>query len=265
MYKRMFIFAAVIWTFAILTPAPAVSAGPGSLRVAFNTLPPWKILTEKGDITGIDIQFLYRVMQQMGLKIVFVQVPFKRGLKMMEAGTVDLMTGLLRRPERETYIAFVEPPYKTHSNKAFYHLKTNRIRLESYEDLSGLRIGTAIGNKYFPRFDKDRTLVKMPVPKNKTNFQKLLRGRLDLVIHTESTADYQLSELGLKDKIVKAPYMYQETNPVYFGISKRSFFMEKAAEFASHTRMLLEQGVLKKIKEDFLNRVRENVSEHGEK
>lgn len=196
----------------------------------------------------------------MGLEITFIRPPFKRGLRMMETGQVDLMTGLLRRPEREVYLAFIDPPYKTHSNKAFYRVRTGDIRVRTYEDLAGLRIGTGIGTRYFPRFDNDQDLIKIPIPKNQSNFQKLLRGHLDLVIYTETTGDYQLARLGLRDRIVKTAYLYQKENPVYFGMSKESPFLKKSAEFGSHTRELLEQGLLEQIKKGFLKHGKANPS-----
>lgn len=61
---------------------------------------------------GPDAQILKAVAKELNLDIVFSPAPFKRRLLMMKNGELDMICGLLKRPEREAYIHFVNPPIK---------------------------------------------------------------------------------------------------------------------------------------------------------
>jgi len=80
---------------------------------------------------------------------------------MMERGEADLMTSLLRRPERENFIHYVQPRYLNRSEKVFYVLTGRQELIRSYDDLSNLRIGVKAGARYSPMFDTDKTLNKI--------------------------------------------------------------------------------------------------------
>ena len=89
------------------------------LRVPISEFGPWKII-EKNEFKGIDIQILEEVGKELNLSFEFIGCTFARGLELMKHGQADLMTSLLKRPDREVYIKYIEPPYKTTSSKAFY-------------------------------------------------------------------------------------------------------------------------------------------------
>ncbi len=77
---------------------------------------------------------------------------------MMKDGTIDPMAGLLKRPEREEYIRFVQPPCKERSDTIFFVPKGKPSLIQTYEDLYALKIGTTLGSKYFHQFDEDKKL-----------------------------------------------------------------------------------------------------------
>lgn len=134
--KRVFNYATAICFFLCLILPKVSSAQDAALiKVQVHHFAPWKIVDDQGRISGIDIEFLQMLTGQMGLETTFVVAPFKRGLLMMEQGKLDIMTGLLKRPEREDYIDFIDPPYKTTSNKTFYVLKGRGHFINNYEEL----------------------------------------------------------------------------------------------------------------------------------
>ncbi|BDQ33681.1 hypothetical protein JCM14722_12230 [Pseudodesulfovibrio portus] len=232
-------------------PAPAES---GVLRVSFNPLPPWKVLGDDGTPGGIDIEFLHLLAKRMDLALDFVQLPFKRGLKMVEHGEIDLMVGVLRRPEREGYAHFLTPPYKNRTNKAVYVLKGREDTITRYEDMRSLVIGTQLGSKYFPRFDSDAAIEKSEVKTIDLNIKMLRAGRIDAFINTEASADYLLARIGLTNVIGKARYAYHEHQDVHMILSKRSPHAYRVAEFDKVMRDLVEHGEFERIKDDFLSR-----------
>lgn len=237
----------------LLTLQSPGQAATGELRVAFNALPPWKILDDNGRPSGIDIEFLYLLAERMHLTVKFVPLPFKRGLKMVEHGEVDLMVGVLRRPEREVFAHFLSPAYKNKTNKAFFVLKGKENILKEYNDLHHLKIGTQLGSKYFPRFDMDKKIKKVVVKDTELNIKMLLAKRIDAFITTEAAGDYRLAQSGMTNAISKAQYIYHKQQDVFMILSKRSPHTHRLAEFNSVMRDLVENDEFDKISNNFFS------------
>jgi polar amino acid transport system substrate-binding protein len=172
---------------------------------------------------------------------------------MMRSGKADLISGVLKRPEREEYMIFIEPPYKTESIKAFYIRKDKKISIQKYEDLYRLKIGVQAGVKYFERFDADPNIQKEEAGNDLSNFRKLAIGRIDAVISTETQADYLITTQGFKEKFKKAKYKYSASLPVYFAISKKSAYAKQALQFSEIVKKLVEEKVFETIVENYFN------------
>lgn len=239
----------------LLLPLPA-KAGQTTLRVSFNSFPPWKALDENGDPDGIEVAFIKLLAKRLSLDIAFIPLPFKRGLKMLEYGEVDAMIGVLRRPDRQAYAYFLEPPYQNKTHKAFYVLKGKEASITRYENLHSLVIGTQLGSKYFPRFDSDTAIQKVAVSDTGLNIKMLLAGRIDAFIATETLGDYRISRLGLTNRIGKARYVYRKKQDVYIALARCSPLANRLAEFNNAMRNLVEQGEFERIKNEFLSNMR---------
>ncbi len=236
-------FASLLAVLTVLLLPGVVLADGDVLRVAFNELPPWKMHDASGRPAGPDIDFLGAVAERMGLTVEYVELPFKRGLKKLEIGELDMMTGVLRRPEREEYLHYIQPPYKKVSDKAFFVLTGREESIVRHEDLYGLRIGTNLGGRYYPEFDNDTRIDKHPVATPELSFRMLLAGRIDAVVMTESVGEYRLERLGLSDRIGKARYVHREDQDVFLVLSRQSGFAPRLDEFNRVVAALLrEQG-----------------------
>ncbi len=105
---------------------------------------------------GPDAKILTAIAEELNAEKLFQYAPFKRRLLMMERGDIDMVCGLLRRPEREAYIHYVLPPYKKRSDTIFFVPKGNTGQIRSYEDLKILKIGEILKTYYTDR--------KLPIP-----------------------------------------------------------------------------------------------------
>jgi len=214
--------------------------------------PPWKFTEGRDDVAGIDIQVAKALLGEVGLSPKYLKMPWKRCLAAMEEGEGDIMNGVLRSPERETYLYFLEPPYKNKTVKVFYVLKGSGTAIGRYEDLRGLTIGTTLGVKYFERFDADRTLSKDVVKYDPINLRKLAAGHIDCFIATEETGDYLIRKEGLDGRIVKAAFRIEEPANVYFVISRKSRLMERAPELSEALRRMVETGTVDRMIGEYL-------------
>lgn len=197
-----------------------------TIKVCFTNHPPWQmIIDEKFD--GPEVEMFKAIGEKLKMNVVFTEIPFKRSLYFLKEGDFDIIAGLFKTSKRSSYIKYVSPPYKQKSNKAFYLLKNNKTRISKFEDLYPLKIGTQTGWKYFPRFDRDGKLKKHSVGIIKQNILMLIRGRIDVMIGTDSAVDYQLNVMGFQNKIRKSKYGFYNINPVYIGISRKSHLNKK--------------------------------------
>ena len=241
---------------------PAVFAKADTLIVPMDPWPPWKFVdtqTWQVENEGIDIQLIEVLIssynQKFGKNITidYRGYPWKRCLEMMRSGKADFISGVFKRPERENYMIFINPPYKTASVKAFYIRKDSKIAIRKYEDLYQLRIGVQAGVRYFERFDADPNIQKEEAGNDLSNFRKLTLGRIDAVISTETQADYLIATQGLKEKIKKTTYKYSASLPVYFAVSKKSAYAKQVPQFSEIVKELVEDNVFETIVENYFN------------
>lgn len=224
-------------------------ATAGQAVVSVDHFPPWKIVGQEG-IHGIDIELVTALLEEADMTPSFESCPWPRCLNMIETGEADIVTGILKRPERERTMHFIEPPYKTKSSKAFYILKGSPD-IVTYEDLHGKVIGVLREAKHFKRFDEDNTLKKEEIHANELNFMKLAAGRVDTTIATESIGDYLIAELGLAGKVAKATYRHDTEIPVYFAVSRKSPLMPRIDDLEKAAKRLRNSGRFNHIIQNF--------------
>ncbi|MEE4376842.1 MAG: transporter substrate-binding domain-containing protein [Candidatus Competibacteraceae bacterium] len=233
--------------------------------IPMDPYPPWKFVetqTWQVNNQGIDVRLIeallaaYNESYDPDLQAEYIGCPWKRCLEMMRTGEADLISGILKRPERESYLRFIEPPYKTNSTKVFYVKRGADISIQDYDDLYQFMVGTQAGVKYFERFDTDSKIEKEEVTKDLSNFMKLAHGRIDAVISTETQADYLLAINGLQDKFEKADFQYDADLPVYFAISRKSDYFTESSRFAELVSRLTQQGAFQVIIDNYFAELR---------
>ncbi|WP_419780707.1 substrate-binding periplasmic protein [Maridesulfovibrio sp.] len=220
--------------------------------VPVNHYPPWRIVESNEEIGGINIMLMDTLLQKVGLRATYIIRPWKRGQRMMKEGTADIMNGLLKHHEREKFMTYLDPPYKTKSSKAFYVLKDSTTNITSYEDLYKYKIGISLGAKFFPRFDNDTKLKKDTGKDAQNNFTKLRFNRIDTFITTETVGDYLHNKLGYQDIIKKAEYKYTAPLAVYFAVSKKSPLAERVPELNAALKEMVESGEVQRIIDRFI-------------
>ena len=115
-----------------------------------------------------------------------------------------------------------------------------------------LKIGVKAGTTYALSFDTDKELNKLPEQSIKINISKLLAGQIDTFITTDTEGDYWIKTLGLQDRITKAPFQFQQLDPIYIGISKKSPFATEADSFGRILKDLVDIGTVQRIFDKYL-------------
>jgi polar amino acid transport system substrate-binding protein len=225
----------------------SATAAAGQLTTVNAHWPPWRVLKDDGQLSGIDIDILQDLSTRLQLKLVTKGCGWKRCLKYMEVGESDIMTGLYRTPEREQYMKFIAPPYRVTQGTCFYVNKNNSLKINKYQDLQELTIGVVKKVSYFEQFDNDSNLNKYQVTTDEDLF-RLLRGkRIDTIILACTTGDITLKQLGLAGEIKRANYIHTVIRPVYLAVSKQSPLLAREKEISQALQEMLETGKIKQI------------------
>ena len=203
---------------------------------------------------SVDVVIIEAVAQRLNARVVIHPAPFKRRLHLMQSGQLDFIVGLLKRPEREAFIHFVEPPYKHRSDTIFFVRHGRAAMIRTFEDLYPLRIGTILGSNYFPRFDDDPRLTKEPVHDSTSNLKKLISGRIDTAVFPESVGIDLIHMMGIAGQVAIADYRYAQEKHVYIGISRKSRLMHDIDTVEKTIRTMIEDGQIQQLIVDHYTR-----------
>lgn len=216
-----------------------------TLKVAGENAPPYRLFGE-GEPSGWYFDLARELGRRAGFDPVFVEVPPARALAMMRTGEVDMMIGPTRKPEREEFMLFLEPPLPP-AEKVFYMLPGSRP-LTRYEDLQGRLIGIERGKMYFQPFDNDPTVNKDVSDDYPTAFRKLAMKRVDAVLAPESEGDYLLHRLGMR--FDKSPYRIAG-QPCYVTLSRQSALRNLTPAIEAALRKLQQQGMVDRLRDQY--------------
>jgi polar amino acid transport system substrate-binding protein len=132
-----------------------------------------------------------------GIKVKYEWVPWKRAYISVKNGKYDLTPCWSKNEEREKEVLFSEPLYQMYH--VFFHLKSNPLQWQSYDDLKGFRIGATIGYFYgydFKKAEKDGKIIVDYAPSDALNFKKLVAGRFPLFVANYITG-YTIAQKSL--------------------------------------------------------------------
>ncbi len=198
-----------------------------------------------------NIEILQTIARRMDLRLELVRVPFKRALIMMKNGYLDVMAGLLKSPDREAYIFYIQPPYKTRSDTVFFVPKGQAGLIGSYEDLFSLKTGLTSGAKYFPQFDQDTRIVKEVVADGETSFRKMLAGRIQTVISSEADGIELTHKMGIASQVEMAAFRFKKKKNVYIGLSRTSKIRERLPGLELTIKSMIESGEILRIFQNY--------------
>lgn len=241
----------MIYTVLLALPVFAAEGTP-TYFIATDYWPPYRIHNSVSEIGGIDRDIMDEVARRMNVRFVWLRRPWARCLSDMEKGEVDIMTGIAKSPEREAYIRYSAIPYDTCA-PAFYvkrgHLSRSVVR---YKDLQGLRIGFVRDSVYFPQFDADTSLRKIPGNTEDQLVRMLMEKRFDVIIGTDCQVEYDIKLRGLESQIVRTQYVPPKKSDLYIGVSRRSQFQERLSDLNLIIEMMKADGTIARIKSKYV-------------
>ncbi len=179
-----FIAALVI---AVFVSGPGLAAD-NSLKLAATEYPPFygKELKNHGFITEIIATAFERSGYQIDVKF----LPWNRALEKTKDGAYDGLFTVWYRQEREQWFVYSDP--LPANEVGFYRRVADEIHFANYHDLQSYRIGVVRGYVNPPGFD-EAELKTIVVVDDETNFRKLAKGRIDLVLTDRLLGQYVIN------------------------------------------------------------------------
>ncbi|WP_100639061.1 substrate-binding periplasmic protein [Marinobacter salexigens] len=208
-----------------------------TVTVGANHAPPYRII-QGSSPSGLYVEIFKEITDRLGWKAHYREVPFRRVLKLVQQGEVDLMLGARETPEREKYMAFVAPAFPADRRLFLYFDEANRI--ERYSDLYGKTIGVLEGSTYFRRFDSDEQLRKEPAPRYENLMWMMERGRVDVVVVPELIGIYTLGKLGMPVNV--SPF-FMPGERSWIAVAKTSPVLEYADDIRAALKLVKTEGI----------------------
>lgn len=212
---------------------------------------PFRIGTDHSVESGIDIDILEEIGEEMNIHFEWKLYPWARCLLSMEMGKIDIMTGIAYTEERAQYITYTDNPYYA-CHPAFFRLQDAPFVVNSYQDLANKKIGYSRSSAYFEPFDSDTSLRKVDVHGEEQLLQMLLHQRIDLFVGTDIQVEYDIAEQQLKKEITKVQYVPNSPIRLFCGVSKKSEFSKLWSEFNKILNRMIESGKIDSIAKEYL-------------
>lgn len=219
-----------------------------TVTVGVNHAPPYRVITDEG-VTGLYVDIFNEIAARIDWDVRYVEAPFRRVLRLMEEGRVDVMLGPLKTGDREQMMAFVAPVFPPEPKLFFYHRDENRIT--DYGDLQGKKIGVLSGAHYFDRFDNDGALIKEPITRYENLMLMLEMDRVDVVVAPELVGRYTVSQLDIDVSV--SPYQVPGEHS-YIAISRTSPVFSRRNEINRVFEQIRQDGTYNRLLKTYRER-----------
>ncbi|CAK0770523.1 polar amino acid transport system substrate-binding protein [Azospirillaceae bacterium] len=171
--------------------------------------PPFQILREDDSFSGIEIELLLLIGQEIGCHIDLVAMPWARILRSIETGVLEVAMNALEKPERAIYAWFSDSYLQVDARFFVRKLDAESYKINELADLLKFpgEIGIVNGYSYGKDFDllvnnNPNFAAQLTPAKNfQTNLLMLAKGRINGFIGQDVPVLALAQELNLKDQI----------------------------------------------------------------
>lgn len=172
------------------------------LRIGYDDSPPNRYTDKNGNPKGYDIEYLSKILDAANIDYQFYSYPWKRIVRHIETGQLDIAMAAAKLEEREKFAFFSEEIFKLSSNILFIEKSyTEQFKvLNSLSLLTSIpaKIGVMRGMSYSDEYQallSDPYFVKKLVALNDVRqaLNLAITGRIAGFIATKEVALYELA------------------------------------------------------------------------
>jgi polar amino acid transport system substrate-binding protein len=199
----------ILWGLTVGTAAQEAC----ELLVGWEPYEPYTFTGTDGDVTGVDIDLIAAVGDEIGCTVEFVELPWARILREIERGTLDASTSTSLTQERTAWALFSEPYRETEMAIYVRRGATSDIHLQSLRDIPAQRFRLGVITEYYygEEFEKLANDPNFSIwldgaTDYATNIRKLINGRIDgYLVEDVTVMEAELETLGLVEEVARYP------------------------------------------------------------
>jgi len=202
--------------------------------------------------SGPNIETLHHIAKQLSMELdTTIRAPFARCMVLLKTGEIDIVAGLINTEERAKLFHML--PYGVKNQLAIFHLKANKNKFNSLNQLKDLIIGM---HRAFALPDniKQSALFQhlTPIASVKTGLRMTLKGRIDGVLATIATGKTTIDkwpELHYKFSFtpVEVDKEISKNKKIYLAISRKSSLSEHLSKIRRIIKRLAENPELQHL------------------
>ena len=184
----------------LLSLFPTAALAEGTIRITNGEWSPY--LSEKLKYYGVASRIVTEAFSLEGIKAEYGFFPWKRALLLAQKGKWDGSVVWSYTEDRAKDFYYSDPVVKC--KWVFFYLKTTSFDWKVIDDLRGFRIGGTLGYKYNPDFEAAEEAGRIKVyrvPKDEQNFEKLIKGRIDIFLQDIDVGYEMLNNLFPEEKV----------------------------------------------------------------
>ncbi len=236
--------------------APATPGIARTLRLGVNNWTFWRRY-ENGVYSGADVDIWWEVARRCGLRIEYTFLPDLDGVpqRLAREKALDAMISVLRTPQRDEYLYFIEPPIRTKLRYLTYIRTDSDFEIERLADMHGRPVSVP-GPVSYDAFDKDPGIRKEMTPSWDVQVaaDKLLDGRVDVLhmCHWQAIWFFK-NNPQYRDKLKQTSYIHREYHPIYLVMFKSSSLATGMKDqIARAVQDMLDDGAIRRIVESYV-------------
>lgn len=218
--------------------------------------PPFK-MREGGDITGIDVQVMKRVLDELQIEYEFRLINSgARMLREVSSGNVDVVLSLSHSPERTKTLYYPERSYKDISWHFFIREgDAGEIDYQTLADLKPWRMGAVRSWNYTPEFWAAELDYRL-VTDHRLLIDMLLTGRIDVAPLNTAETFYTIQQrhLGPQLAILDKPLAARPYYNVFVRHSDHPDLPRLMSEYDRVIAELQESGFIDALYQHYLGR-----------
>lgn len=185
---------------SIATPAP--QTGGVINVVTTGKEPPFSVVDEKGNLTGIDIDVMNAIAQSQGFTVKFDVLPWQTLLASVERGDYQVAINAIKYSDERDSLYGLSHPY-FYDPSAFAYKKDSGISPKSLADLAGLKVGVMVKSKQEADMTNTQAIV-VPHPNLFSAYRDMVQGKLDAVAYDLPVL--QMTAKQQADQLIFVPY-----------------------------------------------------------
>jgi len=232
-----------------------------SLNVGWELWFPYQYRNKAQELVGLDLEIFKSILNKANLTANYVELPWKRHLRYIKSGDMDIAFGASYTPERAQY-AYFTIPYRYETVGLFVR-KGKELTLKKLSDLtqSNYLIGIEMGYFYGDTFAR---LNKNPQFKHhinevidiEQNISMLLKGRIDGLLADPNTIKAFCKKYNITDELIRYPLDIYKAE-IHIMLSKKTVDKAILLKFNNAIKALQKEGKLTQI----LNKWRVNPAQ----